>query len=212
MALAVLTCNALGKELNTITLLADVLGAKNPIQWMTNTSNKTVAGQTAFDAYNNLTEKAALWFVNRMKRTRPAEMFDSRFEIEAMLDQFPDIADPDFLHMAMNVSEYYQDKKDFLYGILKPAFAGLKPFPDNLANGTYAQFLRMAGAEMTDGVIGGVQSEELQQHLDGILDEFKTNRFSLRMVDDLKGEIVASVLVGVNKLLRAIYDVGFRVW
>lgn len=209
VVMAVLTCNALGKELNTIPLLADVLKNKNLVQWMTITSNKTVAGQTAFDAYNDLTEKAALWFVNRMKRTRPAEMFDSRFEIEAMLDQFPDIADPDFLHMAMNVSELYQDKKDFLYGILKPAFAGLKPFPDNLANGTYAQFLRMAGAEMTDGVIGGVQSEELQQHLDGILDEFKTNRFSLRLADDLKGEIVASVLVGVNKLLQAIYDVGF---
>mgnify|MGYP000897266653 CR=1 FL=1 len=209
VAMAVLTCNALGKELNSIPLLADVLGAKNPIQWMTNTSNKTVAEQTAFDAYNELTEKAALWFVNKMKRLRPAKLFDSRFEIEAMLEQFPDIADPDFLHMAMNVSEYYQDKKDFLYGILKPAFAGFEPFPDNLANGSYAQFLRMAGAEMDGDVIGGVQSEELQQHLGDILDEFKTNRFSLRLADDLKGNIVASVLVGVNKLLQTIYEVGF---
>ena len=120
-----------------------------------------------------------------------------------------DIADPDLLHMSMSVSDYYKDKADFLYGVLKPAFAGFDPFPDNLASGFYHQFLRMAGAEMDTGVIKGIKSDELKQQLDEILDEFETNRFSLKLSDDLKGEIVASVTVGVNKLLETLYDVGF---
>lgn len=67
----------------------------------------------------------------------------------------------------------------------------------------------MAGAEMDTGVIKGIKSDELKQQLDEILDEFETNRFSLKLSDDLKGEIVASVTVGVNKLLETLYDVGF---
>lgn len=135
VAMAVLTCTGLGKGFNSIPLLSDVLGSKNPIQWMTNTSNKTVAGQTASDAYNGLVDKVAVWFVDKMKRLKPSMMFDSRFHIEAVIDQFPDIADPDLLHMSMSVSDYYKDKADFLYGVLKPAFAGFDPFPDNLASG-----------------------------------------------------------------------------